>query len=180
MCGWVISRRVGRGWFRTPALYSRGEGGLNWCLLFITKLLSFWLSPSSWMYIKYCVKYMWVELRTKNDTSEEPISDDTNIQINKSCTLCAEVSKAVIFNCLLAANINIEGISPVSNNFVRESNSAQSLMSHPFFHQHSHPPGKLDRLISDNAHTLKLVLVCTLHTLHVLLYNCTYLEDKKL
>ena len=100
VCGWVISRRVGRGWFRTPALYSRGEGGLNWCLLFITKLLSFWLSPSSWMYIKYCVKYMWVELRTKNDTFEEPISDDTNIQINKSSTLCAEVSKAVIFNCL--------------------------------------------------------------------------------
>ena len=55
-------------------------------------------------------------------------------------------------------------------------------MSHPFFHQHSHPPGKLDRLISDNAHTLKLVHICTLHTLHVLLYitfhNSTYLEDK--
>ena len=106
----------------------------------------------------------------------------THIQINRLCTLCPEVSKAVIFNCLLAANINIEGISPVSNNFVRESNSAQSLMSHPFFHQHSHPPGKLDRLISDNAHTLKLVHICTLHTLHVLLYitfhNSTYLEDK--
>ena len=126
------------------------------------------------MFIKYCVKSMCMELRTKNDTPEEPISDDlfihTHLQINKPCTLCAEVSKAIIFNCLLAANINIEGIYSVSNNFVRESNSAQSLMSHPFFHQHSHPPGKLDRLISDNAHTLKLVLVCTLHTLHVLLY----------
>ena len=55
--------------------------------------------------------------KTKKDTSEEPISDDlfihTHLQINKPCTLCAEVSKAVILNCLLAANINIEGISSV-------------------------------------------------------------------